>query len=544
MTRAAIYARYSSDRQSETSAEDQARLCRARVEQEGWHLVDVFADLAISGATRSRPGLDAMLGRTGEFDVVVAESLDRLSRDQEDIAGIYKRLRFAGVRIVTLSEGEVSELHIGLKGTMGALFLKELGEKTRRGQVGRVAQGRIPGGISYGYRRVTKLGVDGEPERGLREIDEAQAAVVRRIFREFLAGRSPRAIALALNKEGVPSPSGKEWRANTINGNRERGNGILHNELYAGVISYNRQRFVRDPGTRKRVARPNPRDQWVTTTVPDLTIIDQQSWDETAARFAEVAGVRPERQRRPKRLLSGLLRCGSCGGSYTVIGRDQWGCGTRRETGTCDNNRSISNTVLERRVLGALKERMLQPEAIAAYIKAYQQALQEDRQRKSKERRTLEKRLAEAERRVTRLTLALADGGKTFGDIRELLTNQVAERERGRRALADLDAENTLVLMPNLADRYRRSIDQLAQSLTGDEIEVQQAREALRALLDSVVATPAPEGRGVALEVRGQLSRMIGIANDNAAPEGGASCMISLVAGTCSHFDLLRRARW
>ena len=127
MTRAAIYARYSSDRQSETSAEDQARLCRSRIEGEGWSLVDVFADLAISGATRNRPGLNALLERVGEFDVVVAESLDRLSRDQEDIAGIYKRLCFAGTRIVTLSEGEVSELHIGLKGTMGALFLRELG---------------------------------------------------------------------------------------------------------------------------------------------------------------------------------------------------------------------------------------------------------------------------------------------------------------------------------------------------------------------------------------------------------------------------------
>jgi site-specific DNA recombinase len=162
-TRAVIYARYSSDRQSTTSAEDQARLCRTRIDKEGWDLVEVFADLAISGATRNRPGLDALMSRTGEFDILVAESLDRLSRDQEDIAGLYKRLRFAGIRIVTLSEGEISELHIGLKGTMGALFLKDLGEKTRRGQIGRVAQGRIPGGLSYGYSRVVALGTNGDP---------------------------------------------------------------------------------------------------------------------------------------------------------------------------------------------------------------------------------------------------------------------------------------------------------------------------------------------------------------------------------------------
>jgi hypothetical protein len=67
----------------------------------------------------------------GRFGIVLAESLDRLSRDQEDIAGLYKRLSFAGVRIVTLSEGDINEMHIGFKGTMGALFLKDLADKKK-----------------------------------------------------------------------------------------------------------------------------------------------------------------------------------------------------------------------------------------------------------------------------------------------------------------------------------------------------------------------------------------------------------------------------
>ena len=73
---------------------------------------------------------------------MVAEALDRLSRDQEDIAGLYKRLRFAGVQMVTLAEGEISELHVGLKGTMNALFLKDLADKTRRRLRGRVEEGK------------------------------------------------------------------------------------------------------------------------------------------------------------------------------------------------------------------------------------------------------------------------------------------------------------------------------------------------------------------------------------------------------------------
>ena len=92
--------------------------------------------------------------KSGKFDCVIAEALDRLSRDQEDIAAIYKRLRHADIRLVTLAEGEISELHVGLKGTMNALFLKDLADKTRRGLRGRVEQGRSGGGLCYGYRIV------------------------------------------------------------------------------------------------------------------------------------------------------------------------------------------------------------------------------------------------------------------------------------------------------------------------------------------------------------------------------------------------------
>jgi site-specific DNA recombinase len=159
MTRAVIYARYSSDNQRDASIEDQVRQCRARIEQEGWQLGAAYSDHAISGATILRPGYQRMLedARAGRFDVLVAEALDRLSRDQENIAGLFKQLSFAGVRLITLSEGEVGELHVGLKGTMNALFLKDLAQKTRRGLEGRVRQGKSGGGLSFGYDVVRKL---------------------------------------------------------------------------------------------------------------------------------------------------------------------------------------------------------------------------------------------------------------------------------------------------------------------------------------------------------------------------------------------------
>ncbi len=124
--RCAIYARYSSENQRDASIEDQVRICRARAERESWRVSAVYPDHALSGSTALRPGYQALMSamRGGEIDVVLTESLDRLSRDQEHIAGFFKQARFAGVRIVTLAEGDISELHVGLKGTMGALYLQ------------------------------------------------------------------------------------------------------------------------------------------------------------------------------------------------------------------------------------------------------------------------------------------------------------------------------------------------------------------------------------------------------------------------------------
>src|SRR5215470_12452435 len=210
MTRAVIYARFSTELQRDASIEDQVRLCRERIEREGWSLVATYTDAAMSGASRLRPGYQKLLedARRGEFDIVVAEALDRLSRDQEDVAGLYKQLGFAGVKLVTLAEGEISELHVGLKGTMNALFFKDLAAKTRRGLRGRVEQGRSGGGLCYGYDVVREVDAQGQLSTGARRINEAEAAVVRRIFDEYAVGRSPRRIAFDLNAEGIPGPQG------------------------------------------------------------------------------------------------------------------------------------------------------------------------------------------------------------------------------------------------------------------------------------------------------------------------------------------------
>ncbi|HHK73738.1 MAG TPA: recombinase family protein, partial [Rhizobiales bacterium] len=206
--RAVIYARYSSDLQTDASIEDQTRLCRKLAEQNGWQVSKVYSDAAMSGASHLRPGYQKILedARARAFDVVIAEGLDRISRDQEHIAAFYKQMSFQGIPVVTVAEGEISELHIGLKGTMSSLFLKDLAIKTHRGLEGRVRKGKSAGGVTYGYDVVRTLQSDGTVVTGERRINDDQAEIVRRIFREFSDGRSPRAIAQDLNHEGVPGP--------------------------------------------------------------------------------------------------------------------------------------------------------------------------------------------------------------------------------------------------------------------------------------------------------------------------------------------------
>ena len=132
--RAVIYARYSSEHQSEHSIDDQVRSCRARAEREGRAVTEVYADYALSGASTNRPRLQALLAaaRQNPFKVVLAKARNRICRDQEHTAGIWKGLSFTRIKLVTLAEGEISELHVGLQGTMNALFLKDLAAKTLR----------------------------------------------------------------------------------------------------------------------------------------------------------------------------------------------------------------------------------------------------------------------------------------------------------------------------------------------------------------------------------------------------------------------------
>jgi hypothetical protein len=124
---------------------------------------------------------------------------------------------------------------------------------------------------------------DGSVTTGEREIEPTEAAIVERIFRDFVAGVSPKQIAKNLNREGIAGPFGGPWNPSTIYGNAKRGTGILNNELYIGRLVWNRLRYVKNPDTGKRVSRMNQSSEWMTREVPALRIVYEELW--TAAKM-------------------------------------------------------------------------------------------------------------------------------------------------------------------------------------------------------------------------------------------------------------------
>ena len=258
--RAAIYARYSTDRQSENSIEDQFRVCGRLAERYGFQVVAHFSDSAVSGGTAYRDGYQRLLAaaRKGEFDVIIAEDTSRLWRLMAEQAPRLAELRDLGVHIVThdLDTRQDNAAILGaVNGAMSEHYRQEIARRTRRGLEGRARAKQPTGGRAYGYIAARDSGI------GQRVIDPQQAEVVRRVFQLYADGVNAREVAGILNEEGVPSPGSSwgrnqrrrsKWMHSAIAGDPSRGVGILNNELYIGRVIWNRFRWVRSAADSKK----------------------------------------------------------------------------------------------------------------------------------------------------------------------------------------------------------------------------------------------------------------------------------------------------
>ncbi len=530
--KAVIYARFSTDLQNERSIEDQITLCRGYASREGIDIIEVYEDRARSGGSiMGRGGLLRLLdqARDRSFDVVVVEALDRLSRDMEDLAGIHKRLSFLGIEIRAVHEGVVNTVLVGLRGLVGQLYREDNAHKVRRGLAGRVGQGLNAGGKAYGYAPAVG-------EKGKRIVVEAEAKIVQRIFEEYVAGRTPREIAYDLNNESISPPRGRSWNASTINGNMQRGTGIIQNELYAGRLVWNKVRMIKDPDTGKRLSRPNVKNEWQATDVPDLRIISQELFDAAQSRKQARGNTHPNQQRRPRHMLSGVLRCGACGAGMSTNGRDKSEririrCSAATESGVCRDAKTFYLATVESAVLAGLEAEMRHPSVIAEYVRTYHDERKRLSARANAKRAHLELRLGELKREIDRLVDAIAKG---HGDPAVLGPRSSVLDEERKQVARELNAEpavgDVISLHPAVLARYEQQLVHLQDALSkGVNAGDSEAAEAIRDLVETVTVfrNPSHPG-GVTVEIVGRLNALLG---EQAYPHNVRGVWGKMVAG-------------
>jgi site-specific DNA recombinase len=547
MKLAAIYARFSTDLQSDRSIDDQIAVCRAYAERQGLTVAEIYQDRAISGASIvNRHGMQQLLAAASarRFQFIVADSTSRLGRDQEDRAAIRKRTKFAGITIMTPADGVVTDLTDGIRAVIDSVYIDDLRHAIRRAQRGRVSEGLAGGGLTYGYAAIA-----GEP--GRRRIVDGEAAIVRRIFKDYLAGETPRAIAHALNAErATPPRGGKRWNASTILGSAIRCNGILRNPIYGGELVWNRVRMVKHPDTSRRISQPNAETEWQRRAVPELAIVTPEIFAAAAARLKARGGGHPSYHRRPRHILSGLLRCAACGAGMASLGLDRNGkkrirCSAHAESGTCPDPHTFYLETIETAALEALRAELKHPQAIAEFVRTYH----EERKRLAAaaigRRSRNEKRLAELEREIARLVDAI---GKGFGDPAVLgpaSTRLELERQAVARELAEDPGPKVTALHPAALARYESMLGRLQAAIAaGVTAGDQEANEAMRDLIESVtVGRPAGQTSGAEITISGRLNALFG---DKAFPNArvwgkavaGESYRLSPHTGPASVFSL------
>lgn len=465
--RVAAYARYSSDLQRQASLDDQLRNCRARCNSEGWPEPAIFTDAGISGARNDRAAFLRLMSRLDGFDVVLVDDLTRFGRDKDEVGRNVKRMVFAGVRLIGVSDGVDTErkghkVEVGLRGLMAELFLDDLAEKTHRGLTGRALAGASAGGLPYGYR-VTDV--------GQRDIDEAQASVVRRIFTDYLHGHSAREIALALNREGVPSSRGGTWAASAIHGDLRRGIGILVNPIYCGRQIWNRSHWIKHPETGRRVRKERPESEWIITDHPELAIVDADTFDAAQARLRSRRLKTPGGS-HPRYVLSGILRCGQCGGPMVAIDRYRYGCATAKDRGTCSSRIRFARAPAEDALLAGVRRELLSEAA----FKRFQHSVQAALKRYAPDPSAAKISLASAERQRQNILAALRAGIITPSTRAELLAAEksVAEAQRALEAIRRTDVAQ---ILPRAREVWRRLVAELGSDRRAE------VREAVRELI-------------------------------------------------------------
>ncbi len=314
---AVIYARYSSDRQTEQSIEGQLKDCHEFAKRRGFTVIKEYIDRAMSGRYDDRPDFQQMVKDAAkhEFQYIIVWKLDRFARNRYDSA-IYKhKLKQHGVKVLSAMEG-ISEEPEGviLEAILEAnaeYYSANLAQNVRRGMRESAQKGNSTGGtIPLGYKIEDKKLV----------IDEKTAPIVRRIFESYAAGKGKKEIAEDLNSQGYRTRRGTRFTIDSFNA-------ILKNKKYIGIYHYKDQK-----------------EGEIIIEGACPAIIDKKTFDVCTQKLESNKRAPAHKKAKVEYLLQGKLFCGHCGaamvGDCGTSGNKAkhyyYSCTTRRKKHTCN----------------------------------------------------------------------------------------------------------------------------------------------------------------------------------------------------------------
>jgi DNA invertase Pin-like site-specific DNA recombinase len=530
--RAAIYARYSTDKQKIESSEDQLVLLRKRCATEGWTVAGEFADPGISGGTANRPGYQRMLAaaRRKAFDVVVAEDTSRLWRSMAEQAPRLAEWKDLGIALVTLSGIDSRQQGFALVAPMMGAFAElartEASYRTRRGLQANAQRGHSTGGRAYGYRSMERDG------KKVLVVDHTQAAVVRQIFEWYAEGTSPKTIAARLNEQRVPSPGAGwnrtgekrrdgKWLASAIHGQPEKGTGILNNVKYVGRLNWGRTSWTRSAQDSKvrRVAHLARAD--VVGVDESLRIVGDEVWNRVQARRlavrARTKALNHAGGKGPRYAFSGLLTCADCGSRYVIISKSSYGCATNINGGpaACNNKKRVKRAVIEERLTAAMQDDLLTKETMDSVLRHARRLMAEKRANAGATEMASAKRRKDLEGKVAALVEAIASGGlRSSPAIAGALA--AAESELAVLTVPERPKAQVVELMPQAQAAYRKMVAALPGQLAK---EPDKARAILSRLFQRIQLQRTPDG--------GLVARL----------ETSPAALIALVSGSVSAMD-------
>lgn len=531
LVRCAIYARFSSENQRESSCEDQIRNCRELAARKGWTIVEehIYRDDEKTGTTvHGREGfarlMEAAKSPSPPFDRILIDDTSRFARNKPEALLNCAILKFHRVYLYFVEDHLDSaepwfDRAFDANADRDQEYSHSLGHKVRRGKRGRFLEGYHPGNICYGYTNVphedpTRKGEYGRPfVHGVWQvINPEEARIVVRFFECYAAGMSRRQIATMLNEEGIPtamsSHSGRlgYWTRSALGE-------MLKNRRYIGETTWGRSYQERNPSTGKMKTHYIDADDWDYKEKPELRIISDELFERVQQRLKLVAtkyqtlGGMSRATKGRVYLFSGHVKCGTCGGSMriTCTVPPRYGCSRHRESNTCANCVTIKASDLEEQFMAALVRNLESNDiydeiANAVWNKvrstvARRVSLDDERKRLEAEKKSLDMQ----KKNVMAALRTLGTSPSIEEEIREM-DRQIARADTAMAALASPPPKT-------ITEKEVRKF------LTG---AMQQLRELLRAkpeavrdhfqqVLGQITLTPAEDQRGPIYKVAGDV---------------------------------------